>query len=86
MPECLEYENNLIFKDWDAIQWFYDILINFKKCLRYLEGDNQLRIRKRGIMTRYGGIWKVFLIYNCLLTKLKDAKKVAATRPKPNYY
>ncbi len=66
MPGCLEYNNNLIFKNWDAIQWFYNILIDFKKYLRYLEGDNQLRIRKEGIKIKCDGIWKIFPIYNYL--------------------
>ena len=86
MSKCLEYKNDLAFKDWDAIQWFYNILINFEKYLRYLEGDNQLRIRKGGITTKYRGIWKIFLIYDHFFTKLKDAKKVAAIRPEPSYY
>ena len=86
MLEYLEYKNNLAPENWDIIQWFYNILIDFKKYLRYLKGDNQLRTRKGGIITRYGGIWKIFSIYNHLFTKLKKAKKIATTRPEPSYY
>ena len=54
--ECLEYKNDLAPKDWDIIQWFYNILIDFEKYLRYLEDDNQLRTRKGGITIKYDGI------------------------------
>ena len=37
-------------------------------------------------MTRYDGIWKIFSIYDHLLIKLEDIKKMAIIRPEPSYY
>ncbi|KAL6411793.1 putative AC transposase [Ilyonectria robusta] len=48
-PLCLDDENLLDKDDWNAIQWVYDILRHFKKQVKKLEGDNQLRVR-RGVL------------------------------------
>jgi hypothetical protein len=86
LPPCLEQANLLSDADWDALNWFKDILSIFESCLLRLEGDGQTRVRKGGIDAQYGSIWQVAVAYEFLLTTLEKAKIEAIGRPEPNYY
>lgn len=86
LPPCLEEDNLLTEADWDALGWFRDILAMFDFCLRRLEGDGQIRLRKGGIEAQYGIIWQVAIAYEFLLTTLEKAKAEVVDRPEPSYY
>ncbi|KAG7408052.1 hypothetical protein Forpi1262_v017971 [Fusarium oxysporum f. sp. raphani] len=53
LPSCLEEDNLLTDADWEALNWFSNILAMFNSCLLRLEGDCQVRLRKGGAEAQY---------------------------------
>ncbi|KAG7425161.1 hypothetical protein Forpi1262_v013723 [Fusarium oxysporum f. sp. raphani] len=53
LPSCLEEDNLLTDADWEALNWFSNILAMFNSCLLRLEGDCQVRLRKGDAEAQY---------------------------------
>ncbi|KAG7416674.1 hypothetical protein Forpi1262_v015182 [Fusarium oxysporum f. sp. raphani] len=85
LPSCLEEDNLLTDADWEALNWFSNILAMFNSCLLRLEGDCQVRLRKGGAEAQYGMVWQVAIAYEFLLSTLERAKTESADRPESSY-
>jgi hypothetical protein len=85
LPSCLEEDNLLTDADWEALNWFINILAMFNSCLLRLEGDCQVRLRKGGAEAQYGMVWQVAIAYEFLLSTLERAKTESADRPESSY-
>ncbi|KAF5236482.1 hypothetical protein FANTH_11250 [Fusarium anthophilum] len=85
LPSCLEEDNLLTDADWEALNWFSNILAMFNSCLLRLEGDCQVRLRKGGAEAQYGMVWQVAIANEFLLSTLERAKTESADRPESSY-
>ncbi|KAH7464037.1 hypothetical protein FOMA001_g17779 [Fusarium oxysporum f. sp. matthiolae] len=81
LPSCLEEDNLLTDADWEALNWFSNILAIINSCLLRLEGDCQVRLRKGGAEAHYGMVWQVAIAYEFLLSTLERVKTESADRP-----
>ncbi|KAL5591164.1 hypothetical protein FOVSG1_006582 [Fusarium oxysporum f. sp. vasinfectum] len=72
--------------DGDALSWLKDILEMFDSCLLRLEGNGQVRLRKRGAEAQYDIVWQVAIAYEFLLVTLEKAKLEAKDRTEPRYH
>lgn len=50
LPRIFEEENKLTDSDWEALRHMEEILTHYENVVRTLEGDGQVRKRKRGLM------------------------------------
>ncbi|KAI8412282.1 hypothetical protein FOFC_08912 [Fusarium oxysporum] len=81
LPRICEEENKLTDSDWEALQYLEEILTHYENVVRTLEGDGQVRKRRRGFLGSYGNIWDVILGFEELLSKLEQYKLLAAGFP-----
>jgi len=86
MPNCLREDSQLTANDWKVIELFVDVLQDFEDILLRLEGDGQLRLRKKGRIDSYGNIWEVLPAYEFLLAQLEKWKKTAERYPDPEHF
>ncbi|RKL20098.1 hypothetical protein BFJ72_g15093 [Fusarium proliferatum] len=75
-PYICEPERQLSDKDWEVLEIFSQLLGYYECTIKMLEGDGQIRKRKRGLMGSYGNIWDVIQGFEFLLDKLEDYKKL----------
>ena len=69
-----EPEHQLSDKDWEVLEIFSQLLGYYECTIKMLEGDGQIRKRKRGWMGSYGNIWDVIKASNSFLTSLRAIK------------
>lgn len=82
----LREDSQLIANNCKVIELFVDILQDFKDILLRLEGNRQLRLRKKGQIDSYSNIWEVLLAYEFLLAQLEKQKKTAEQYPDPKHF
>ncbi|KAM0664388.1 hypothetical protein ACQRIU_006970 [Beauveria bassiana] len=73
---CME-ENQLMSNDWIVLEQLAKLLGFYEDAVRTLEGDGQLRRRKRGWVGSYGNIWEVIQGFKFLLEVLEKYKQLA---------
>ncbi|OBS16090.1 hypothetical protein FPOA_27760 [Fusarium poae] len=81
LPHICKEENKLTDSDWEALQCLEEILTHYENIVRTLEGDGQVRKRRRGFLGSYGNIWDVILGFKELLSKLEQYKLLTAGFP-----
>jgi hypothetical protein len=81
LPRICEEENKLTDSDWEALQCLEEILTHYENVVRTLEGDGQVRKRRRGFLGSYVNMWDVILGFEELLSKLEQYKLLAAGFP-----
>ncbi|KAH8715445.1 putative AC9 transposase [Beauveria bassiana] len=77
---CME-ENQLTSNDWIVLEHLAKLLGFYEDAVRTLEGDGQLRRRKRGWVGSYGNIWEVVQGFEFLLEVLEKYKQLACGIP-----
>ncbi|KAG4255582.1 hypothetical protein FPRO03_14070 [Fusarium proliferatum] len=85
-PYICEPERQLSDKDWEVLEIFSQLLGYYECTIKMLEGDGQIRKRKRGLMGSYGNIWDVIQGFEFLLDKLEDYKVMAERFPDPEHF
>lgn len=86
MPRLLRDENQLSDGDWEVLTYLEVILSIYETVLKTLEGDGQMRLRKRGFTGSYGNVWDVILGFELLLSKLEAHKREAVDLPDGDYF
>jgi hypothetical protein len=86
LPYICEPEHQLSDKDWEVLEIFSQLLGYYECTIKMLEGDGQIRKRKRGWMGSYGNIWDVIQGFEFLLDKLEDYKAMAERFPDPEHF
>ncbi|EJP61921.1 transposase-like protein [Beauveria bassiana ARSEF 2860] len=74
-------ENQLTSNDWIVLEHLAKLLGFYEDAVRTLEGDGQLRRRKRGWVGSYGNIWEVVQGFEFLLEVLEKYKQLACGIP-----
>ncbi|KJZ71327.1 hypothetical protein HIM_09263 [Hirsutella minnesotensis 3608] len=85
-PFICEAEHQLSDKDWEVLEIFAQILGYYECTIKMLEGDGQIRQRKRGWVGSYGNIWDVVQGFEFLLGKLESYKTMAERFPDPEHF
>lgn len=85
-PFICEAEHQLSDKDWEVLEIFAQILGYYECTIKMLEGDGQIRQRKRGWEGSYGNIWDVVQGFEFLLGKLERYKTMAERFPDPEHF
>ncbi|KAL6405385.1 restless-like transposase [Ilyonectria robusta] len=86
LPYICEPEHQLSDRGWDVLGIFAQLLGYFECTIKMLEGDGQIRKRKRGWMESYGNIWDVVQGFEFLLDKLEGYKTMAKHFPDPEHF
>ncbi|KAF6528009.1 hypothetical protein HZS61_008311 [Fusarium oxysporum f. sp. conglutinans] len=86
LPYICEPEHQLSDKDWEVLEIFSQLLGYYECTIKMLEGDGQIRKRKRGWMGSYGNIWDVIQGFEFLLDKLEDYKAMAERFPDAEHF
>ncbi|KAI8411680.1 hypothetical protein FOFC_08274 [Fusarium oxysporum] len=86
LPYICEPEHQLSDKDWEVLEIFSQLLGYYECTIKMLEGDGQIRKRKRGWMGSYGNIWDVIQGFEFLLDKLEDYKTMAERFPDAEHF
>ncbi|KAJ6436396.1 C6 finger domain-containingprotein [Purpureocillium lavendulum] len=86
LPFICQPENQLSDKDWEVIELFAEILGYYEATIKMLEGDGQIRKRKRGWTGSYGNIWDVVQGFEFLLEQLERFKEIAKEFPDPEHF
>ncbi|KJZ69572.1 hypothetical protein HIM_11034 [Hirsutella minnesotensis 3608] len=81
-----EAEHQLSDKDWEVLEIFAQILGYYECTIKMLEGDGQIRQRKRGWVGSHGNIWDVVQGFEFLLGKLESYKTMAERFPDPEHF
>ncbi len=84
MPFICQPENQLSDKDWEVVEIFAQVLTYYEATIKMLEGDGQIRRRKRGWTGSYGNIWDVVQGFEFLLEQLERFKDIAKDFPDPD--
>ncbi|KAM3560917.1 hypothetical protein ARSEF4850_003470 [Beauveria asiatica] len=74
-------ENQLTSNDWIVLEHLAKLLGFYEDAVRTLEGDGQLRRRKRGWVGSYGNVWEVVQWFEFLLVLLEKYKQLACGIP-----
>ncbi|KID81274.1 restless-like transposase [Metarhizium guizhouense ARSEF 977] len=82
---CLE-ENQLTAHDWAVLEHLATLLGFYEDAVKTLEGDGQLRKRKRGWVGSYGNAWEVIQGFEFLLEVLEEYKQLASGMPDPEHF
>ncbi|PNP52918.1 hypothetical protein FNYG_15795 [Fusarium nygamai] len=83
LPFICQPENQLSDKDWEVVEIFAQILSYYEATL---EGDGQIRKRKRGWTGSYGNIWDVIQGFEFLLEQLERFKDIAKDFPDTEHF
>lgn len=83
-PFICQPENQLSDKDWEVVEIFAQVLTYYEATIKMLEGDGQIRRRKRGWTGSYGNIWDVVQGFEFLLEQLERFKDIAKDFPDPD--
>ena len=86
LPFICQPENQLSDKDWEVVEIFAQILSYYEATVKMLEGDGQIRKRKRGWTGSYGNIWDVIQGFEFLLEQLERFKDIAKDFPDPEHF
>ena len=78
--------NQLTSNDWVVLEHLAKLLGFYEDAVRTLEGDGQLRKRKRGLVGSYGNVWEVMQGFEFLLETLEDYKQIACGIPDPEHF
>ncbi|KAM6505446.1 hypothetical protein FSOLCH5_014663 [Fusarium solani] len=68
------------------VELFAQILGYYEATIKVLEGDGQIRKRKRGWTGSYGNIWDVIQGFEFLLEQLERFKDIAKDFPDPEHF
>ncbi|KAM3448456.1 hypothetical protein NHJ6243_010106 [Beauveria neobassiana] len=82
---CMEV-NQLTSNDWVVLEHLAKLLGFYEDAVRTLEGDGQLRKRKRGWVGSYGNVWEVIQGFEFLLEALEGYKQLACGIPDPEHF
>jgi hypothetical protein len=82
---CLE-ENQLTAHDWAVLEHLATLLGFYEDAVKTLEGDGQLRKRRRGWAGSYGNAWEVIQGFEFLLEVLEEYKQLASGMPDPEHF
>lgn len=85
-PLIIRDESQLSENDWGVLQRLEEILTEFETVVKTLEGDGQVRKRKRGFVGSYGNVWDVILGFERLMAKLEKFKAEAEDFPDPEQF
>ena len=86
MPRIFMSEGQLSDNKWIALEHIAEILTSFKGIVKVLEGDGQIRRRRRGFEGSYGNSWEVLLGFKCVLGVLERAKTEVNNFPDPEHF
>jgi hypothetical protein len=86
LPFICQPENQLSDKDWEVVEIFAQVLTYYEATIKMLEGDGQIRKRKRGWTGSYGNIWDVIQGFEFLLGQLERFKDIAKDFPDPEHF
>ncbi|KAG7414965.1 hypothetical protein Forpi1262_v016895 [Fusarium oxysporum f. sp. raphani] len=86
LPFICQPENQLSDKDWEVVEIFAQILSYYEATIKMLEGDGQIRKRKRGWTGSYGNIWDVIQGFEFLLEQLERFKDIAKDFPDTEHF
>ncbi|KAK2469374.1 hypothetical protein H9L39_19091 [Fusarium oxysporum f. sp. albedinis] len=86
LPFICQPENQLSDKDWEVVEIFAQILSYYEATIKMLEGDGQIRKRKRGWTGLYGNIWDVIQGFEFLLEQLERFKDIAKDFPDTEHF
>ncbi|KAM5528342.1 hypothetical protein FOXYSP1_19611 [Fusarium oxysporum f. sp. phaseoli] len=88
LPFIRQPENQLSDKDWEVVEIFAQILSYryYEATIKMLEGDGQIRKRKRGWTGSYGNIWDVIQGFEFLLEQLERFKDIAKDFPDTEHF
>lgn len=74
LPRCLEDDALLTENDWKTIGFYRDLLRHFETCVKKLEGDGKLRVRKGGKEAAHGLMQDICPAFEWLMGHLEEAK------------
>ncbi|KAG7403263.1 putative AC9 transposase [Fusarium oxysporum f. sp. rapae] len=86
LPFICQPENQLSDKDWEVVEIFAQILSYYEATIKMLEGDGQIRKRKRGWTGSYGNIWDVIQGFEFLLEQLERFKDISKDFPDTEHF
>lgn len=85
VPDSLQPDAQLSANDWDTLQGLHDILAKYEKVVKVLEGDGQIRKRRRGRHESYGNSWDVILGFESVFATLEAAKDNLGRYHEPSF-